>query len=119
MTFPPEQYRLGDLMPQAVGPAPGAAPNVEDIVWRQIQTMQAANWQLHQRWPGGADFVSRTPPAISTGVHLILTLFTCGLWLLVWIPMELFGTGNEKWCRLTVDEQGTPQYSEIGRPKPA
>lgn len=116
-TPPPESFRLGDLMPAPAGPVP-AAVNVEDIVFRQIQMMQAANWQLHQRWTGGADFVSRTPATISTGVHLILTLFTLGAWLVIWVIIEIFGGGgNEKWCRLVVSETGEPQYSEIGRPR--
>jgi hypothetical protein len=80
--------------------------------------MQASGWTLLQRWPGGADFQSVSKPSISLGVNIILLLLTCGLWLLVWIPMELFGSGGaHKWCRLTIDDFGQPQYQEIGRPK--
>jgi hypothetical protein len=119
MTTPPQQpFSLSNLMP---APAPPAAPtvNIEDIIWRQIQTMQAQGWTLYQRWPGGADFTSTTPPTISTGVHLILSIFTLGAWLIIWVLMEIFGGGgSQKWCRLTVDEQGQPHYASIGRPQP-
>jgi len=37
-------------------------------------------------------------------LHLILTLVTLGLWLLVWIPLSIFG--GEKRAVLTVNEQG-------------
>jgi hypothetical protein len=38
-------------------------------------------------------------------LHLILTLVTAGLWLLVWIPLAIFG--GEKRTVLTVDDYGT------------
>lgn len=38
-------------------------------------------------------------------LHLILTLLTLGLWLLVWIPLAIFG--GEKRATLTVDDAGT------------
>lgn len=97
---------------------PVAGARLDDLVWRQIQIMQAAGWQLVRTWPGGADFTSVTPPTISTGVHIILTVFTLGTWLLIWVPMELFGSGGgSKWCRLTVDEYGQAHYQETGPPK--
>lgn len=106
-------YRI-DQPPAAVTPA----VDIEGVIYQQIQMMQAAGWRLHQRWPGGADFTSVTPPTISTGVHIILTVFTLGTWLLIWVLLELFGSGgDQKWCRLIVDERGQPQYSEIGRPQ--
>lgn len=37
-------------------------------------------------------------------LHLILTLITLGLWLLVWIPLAVFG--GEKRAVLTVDADG-------------
>jgi hypothetical protein len=119
MTYPQpaEPFSLSSLMP---APSAPAAPtvNIDDIIWRQIQNMQAQGWTLYQRWPGGADFTSRTPPTISTGVHIILTIFTIGFWLIIWVAMELLGGGgSQKWCRLTVDGEGQPHYQDIGRPQ--
>lgn len=37
-------------------------------------------------------------------LHLVLTLITLGLWLLVWIPLAVFG--GEKQRLVTVDEFG-------------
>lgn len=115
---PDQPYRLGDLMPSPVAPAQGAAPNVPQILMREVQMMQASGWRVHHRGPAWADFTSTTPATISTGVHIILTVFTVGAWLVVWVLMELLGGGSkQKWCRLIIDEQGQPQYQEIGRPK--
>lgn len=37
-------------------------------------------------------------------LHLILTILTLGLWLLVWIPLGIFG--GEKRATMTVDAAG-------------
>lgn len=37
-------------------------------------------------------------------LHLILTLLTLGLWLVVWIPLAIFG--GEKRAVVSVDEDG-------------
>lgn len=116
MTTQPEEFSLGRPMPQPTFPAAGPAPDVQAIVFREIQMMQAAGWRLEQHWPGGADFVSNSGDSggISIGVHAILMVLTLGVWLLVWIPMELFGKGGVvKRTRLIIDEYGQPQYGEV------
>jgi hypothetical protein len=111
--------------PPPITPGPGdpyaahlqpAVPNLEDAFFREVQMMQAAGWTLHQRWPGGADFHSVSKPGISLGIHILLLVLTCGLWLLAWIPIALFSGNQNKWCRLTFDEYGRPQYQETGYP---
>lgn len=112
----PESFRLGDLMPAPAAPS-AAAVNFEDIMWRQIQMMQAQGWKLHQRWDRAADFVSTTPPAISTGVHLVLAVFTLGTWLIIWLLLEMLGEGGkQKWCRMTLDDAGKAEYVETRGP---
>jgi len=100
----------------AVDPAPVPAPAtpippaaVDDVVFRQIQIMQAAGWQLERAWPGGADFVSRKDSGWSGGVHLFLCIFTLGLWIPFMILIEM-GASGVKRTRLTVDAHGQPQY---------
>ncbi len=85
-------------------------PDIDALVYRQIQIMQAAGWTLERHWPGGADFVSRESSSISVGVHLLLVLFTVGLWLPVMVIMELASSGTKR-TRLTIDENGQPQYT--------
>lgn len=95
-----------------------AAPNTAEILYREVQMMQASGWTLLQRWPGGADFQSVSSGGFPGWAHVLLLLLTVGLWLFVMIPMLLFSdAGTHKWCRLTIDEHGQPQYQEIGRPK--
>lgn len=115
LSFHPSQqtstpaYRI----PEAATPA---NVDVEQIVWRQIQMMQMSGWRLERAWPGGADFMSQSQPAISTGVNLILCVLTLGLWIPVFLIMEASRPGP-KHCRLTVDENGQAQYTETGSPK--
>ena len=40
----------------------------------------------------------------SHGIHLFLTIVTACLWLLVWIPLAVFG--GEKRAVLSIDESG-------------
>jgi hypothetical protein len=35
-----------------------------------------------------------TKPGVNHLLHLILTILTAGLWLLIWIPLMLFGGGS-------------------------
>jgi hypothetical protein len=101
---PSPAYRIA---PQDAGQPP---IDVDALVYRQIMMMQAAGWTLERHWPGGADFVSRGTASVSFGMHLLLCLFTCGLWLPVMIIMEV-ARPNAKRCRLTIDENGQPQYT--------
>lgn len=84
--------------------------DVDEIVYRQVAMMQAAGWMLERHWRGGADFVSRESSSISLGVHLLLVLFTLGLWLPIMVIMELSSSGVKR-TRLTIDEHGQPLYS--------
>lgn len=38
-------------------------------------------------------------PGTSHILHLLLTVFTAGLWLLVWVPLMLLGGGGAYHCR--------------------
>ena len=48
---------------------------------------------------------------VNNVVHLILTLITAGLWLLIWIPVAIFG--GEKRKMLVVDEFGNVQMQKV------
>lgn len=38
-------------------------------------------------------------PGTSHILHLLLTVFTAGLWLLVWVPLMMLGSGGSYRCR--------------------
>lgn len=87
------------------------------LLYREVQVMAASGWRLHRRWPGGADFMSGgSGSGISAGVHIILILLTFGLWLPVMVIVEMASSGGVKFCRLTFDDWGRPQYELIKRP---
>jgi hypothetical protein len=44
-------------------------------------------------------------------LHAIVTLFTCGLWGIVWIVIAL--TGGEKRKMITVDDYGNPLVQQL------
>lgn len=88
-------------------------PDMQEILAREIGMMQAAGWRLERRWARGADFVSTSKSSVSLGAHLILCLFTLGLWIPVMIVMELANSGVKR-CRLTLDIDGKAQYDPPG-----
>lgn len=102
-------------------PAQGAEPtahttpatpfDVDAVVFRQIQIMQAAGWTMERTWPGGADFISRGQSSISIGMHLLLCVLTLGLWFPVMVIMEASVPGAKR-CRMIVDENGLPQFTQ-------
>lgn len=47
----------------------------------------------------------------SAGLHLLLTIFTLGLWGFVWIGLVLFG--GEKREMVTVDEWGNSNVQKL------
>ena len=44
-------------------------------------------------------------------LHVLLTIFMCGLWLLVWIPMIIWG-GTKRYV-ISVDEYGRAYQSHM------
>jgi hypothetical protein len=95
-----------------------AMTDQDDRLLREIQMMSAAGWRLHQRWPGGADFIQDAPGSgISGGMHILLLVLTLGCWLPVLILVELVSFSRPKLCRLTFTPEGEPRYATIKRPK--
>ncbi|MEV5750831.1 helix-hairpin-helix domain-containing protein [Actinoallomurus sp. NPDC052308] len=80
------------------------------ILHSAIMRQAAMGWRVQAQ--------SDTQAVMSSGgqvnhvVHLLITIFLCGLWLPVWIILAL--TGNEKRLTITVDPYGVLLYN--GRP---
>lgn len=107
-----------NILPDSPPPPQRPAPDLDDLLWREVQMMQAAGWTLHQRWPGGADFSSVTKGGFPIWAHLLLVVLTLGVWLPFMLLIELTSSaGKHKFCRLAFNEHGQPTYAEIGRPQ--
>jgi hypothetical protein len=84
---------------------------VEPLITRadRAQTLQAEadyfvakGWRVRSITPTEAELVKGAP--ISHGLHIFFSIATVGLWLLVYIPLLIFG--GEKHKHMSVDEQG-------------
>jgi hypothetical protein len=68
----------------------------------EIQHSVANGWRLRSRTPTEAHLVRGEP--VRHFVHLFFAIATIGLWLIVWIPLTIFG--GEKHRHISVDEEG-------------
>jgi len=71
-------------------------------------------WRLHSKNPADAEIVKGQP--ISHALHIFFSIATVGLWLIVYIPLLLFG--GEKRKHIAVDEQGRVSMTD-GTPQDA
>jgi hypothetical protein len=77
----------------------------------EIEYSVAQGWRLRSKEPTEAHMVKGEP--VRHWVHLFFAIVTLGLWLIVWIPLTIFG--GEKHRYITVDENGRVAWSERGR----
>jgi hypothetical protein len=109
--------------PSAYPPAQPAAPASPDqlrpgekSVWER-KTVLAQHIQQEVAKGGRVESQNDTTAVMVYGspvnnvLHLILTLITAGLWLLIWIPVAIFG--GEKRKMLVVDELGNVQVQKV------
>jgi hypothetical protein len=68
----------------------------------EVEYFVARGWRLRSKNPANAELVKGQP--ISHGLHIFFSIATVGLWLLVYIPLLIFG--GEKHKHISVDEQG-------------
>jgi hypothetical protein len=73
-----------------------------EILNREILRYTSKGWRVQSQGPTQAQLVKGKNH--SHLLHLILTLLTLGVWLLVWIPLALFG--GEKHKLIAVNEYG-------------
>jgi hypothetical protein len=59
-------------------------------------------WRLRSSTPTEAHLVTGAP--VSHGIHIFFSIATVGLWLIVYIPLLIFG--GEKHKHISVDDQG-------------
>jgi hypothetical protein len=93
---------------------------MEPLVTRtdRMQTLEAevayheshGGWRLRSKTPTQAHLVRGEP--ISHGVHVFFSIATVGLWLIVYIPLLIFG--GEKHRLISIDDHG--RVSSTDRP---
>ena len=76
---------------------------------RQLQLQGAHGWRIETR----SDFQATIArgKALNNTLHLLLTVFTLGLWGVVWIILAL--TGGVKRRMITIDEFGNPVEQKL------
>jgi hypothetical protein len=73
----------------------------------EIDHSVANGWRLHTKTATEAHLVKGEP--VRHFVHLFFAIVTLGLWLIVWIPLTIFG--GEKHRHISVDEAGRVTWS--------
>jgi hypothetical protein len=68
----------------------------------EVQHWVSRGWRLRSRTPREAHVVKGE--RISHGVHVFFSIVTLGLWLIVYIPLLIFG--GEKHKLISIDEKG-------------
>lgn len=83
--------------PDRFGPV--TAPNRDAVLQYGLHRAVADGWRVESIGPGYAVLIcgEKSPDV----VHLVLTFFTCGLWLPVWAIMAI--VGGERRAMLTVN----------------
>jgi hypothetical protein len=69
----------------------------------RLRIEEAQGWRVESRTDHQATLVKGKH--LNTKLHLILTIFTVGIWGIVWFAMWI--TGGEKHRTLTIDEYGS------------
>jgi hypothetical protein len=80
----------------------------------EIEHSIANGWRLRSKEPTEAHLVRGEP--VRHFVHLFFAIATLGLWLIVWIPLTIFG--GEKHRHISVDEEGRVSWTNQSAPPP-
>lgn len=89
-------------MPAASQPAQLSNDERAAILARNVADHTRIGWRVISQTPTQAQLVKGKPT--SHVLHLILTIFTAGLWALVWIGLAIFAGEKQKF--VSVDEYG-------------
>jgi hypothetical protein len=81
------------------------------ILARQLQSAVARGLRIESQSDYQAVLVEGKP--VNHTLHAIITIFSCGLWGIVWIVLAI--TGGEKREMIVVDEFGNVQLQKLGK----
>ena len=88
-------------------PAPISLIDRTSTLEGEISHAEQHGWRLRSKTATDAQLVRGEP--VNHFLHLFFAIVTLGLWLLVWIPLIIFG--GEKFKAIAVDEQGAVKWS--------
>jgi hypothetical protein len=99
------------VSPEPAGNAPSPATQAAALQ-QAIMACTAQGWRLQSTGVGTAVMVNaQQGPTTNHVLHAILSLLTCGLWLIVWLCIVLFSQTNPQRSLLVlVDEAGNVTY---------
>jgi hypothetical protein len=83
------------------------------ILQREIMEAVGKGWTVEGQWPPDRAILSK-PASVNHVAHAILSLLTCGLWLIVWLLLALNSEPERR--MLYVDQFGEVQVSVAGFP---
>lgn len=96
-------------VPEAPAPAPGqtsgaglSAGQREATLDQALGIQEAQGWRVEERSDFHATIAKGQP--LNNKLHLILTIFTLGVWGIVWASLAI--SGGVKHRMLTIDEYG-------------
>jgi hypothetical protein len=88
---------------EASGSGAGLTPEQRKATLdERLRIEEAQGWRVETRTDTHATIARGKP--LNNKLHLILTIFTVGIWGIVWFALWI--TGGEKHRTLTVDEYG-------------
>jgi hypothetical protein len=81
------------------------------LLAQQLQSAAARGMRVESQSDFQAVMVEGQP--VNHVLHAIITIFSCGLWGIVWIILAI--TGGEKRAMVVVDEFGNVQFQKLGK----
>jgi hypothetical protein len=91
--------------------SPKSDPERKKILAQQIQQATVQQRRVESQSEFQATLAYGQP--VNHTVHLIATIFTCGIWGIVWLVLAL--TGGVKRELLVVDDYGNVQLQQLGK----
>jgi hypothetical protein len=101
---PASEMATGDM-----GRIKKTAEERKDALDRQLQQWGAQGWRIENRSDYQATIAKGK--ALNNTFHLLLTIFTAGLWGIVWLILAI--TGGLKRRMITIDEFGNPVEQKL------
>ena len=110
MNEPYFDYELDNLSPSAV------QHQREMVLGNYLASAISKGWSVESQAPTSATLAGPPPKKVNHILHLLLTLFTGGIWGIVWLILAVTPKGNQERLQVVVDEYGQVQtYRGFGR----
>ena len=101
--------------PSAAGPSPSTERKSSDerkaLLAQQLQFSAAQGGRIESQSDYQAVITKGKP--VNHVLHAIVSIFSCGIWLLVWLILAL--TGGERREMIVIDEFGNVLHQRLGK----